>query len=79
MKYISLITCLVVLSLQAQAKPMSSCHHACFQNKYQCNISKSHTFNNCDQELSDCRIGCESQAGKKQYVATTTFPLDISF
>jgi hypothetical protein len=79
MKNLSLIATLLAFTIPAQAKQMSACHHTCFKQKYQCNINKSYTFNNCDGELSDCRIGCESKSGKKQYASTTNFPFDISF
>ena len=79
MKYLSLIATLLAFTSAAQAKPMSKCHHTCFEKKYQCNIDKAYILNNCDRELADCKQSCESTDGKKHYASTSTSPFNISF
>ncbi|MBA3813492.1 MAG: hypothetical protein H0X26_03235 [Alphaproteobacteria bacterium] len=79
MKSLSLITALLISTVSIQAKPMSNCHHSCFEQKYKCNIDKAYLLNNCDGALADCKVSCDSKDGKKQYASTSISPLEISF
>jgi len=79
MKYLFYITGLLFCTLSVQAKPMSECHYACFEQKYQCNIDKSYTLNTCDKEFAECRLKCESEDGKNLYVSIETSPFEINF
>lgn len=77
MKSFAPLLSLLMLTLPIQAKELSKCEHECFKTKYDCNISKSYTFNTCDEDLFTCRASCGG--GKKQNYHQTKFPMDISF
>ena len=77
MKFLNFILFILLFNLQAQAKTMSSCDHHCFDQKYNCNIYKSHTYNTCEDDLFTCRASCKS--GKKQNDYSTPLLMDVSF
>ena len=77
MKFLTPLLSFLLLTLPLQANELSMCEHECFKTKYDCNITKSHSFNNCDDELFTCRSSCNG--GKKKNYYQTNFPMDISF
>ena len=78
MKLFSTLLSLLAFVSPLQAKIMSACEHACFEQKYQCNINKSHTYNTCNEDLLGCRLGCTDN---KRHNADSgeAFPLNVSF
>jgi hypothetical protein len=79
MKSLATLLSLLMFTVAAQAKEMSKCHHSCFEKKYQCNIKKSHTVNNCHGDLLDCKLSCENGGGRNHNLSASAFPFDISF
>lgn len=78
MKFLLPLISLFLFSLPVEAKEVSSCDRECFKQKYQCNIDKSYTYNNCSDELFGCRASCKS--GKKQNsYSAATLPIEIAF
>src|SRR5271170_7341073 len=78
MKFLILLLTFLILGSPVQAKMMSSCEHACFEKKYNCNIYKSHTHNTCHEELFECRLGCMNDK-KPSGDTAGKFPLNVSF
>ena len=72
MKYFLPTLCFLILPLSLQAKTMSACDHSCFEKKYQCNISKSHTLNNCHEDLVDCKVSCKQEIKNNLYALNPT-------
>lgn len=77
MKFFTLILSLLLFTLPAQAKELTSCEYSCFEKKYACNIEKSYTYNNCTDDLFACQASCNS--GKKQNIYASALPIDVSF
>lgn len=78
MKYFLPILSLFLSSLSVQAKEMPACDRECFKKKYQCNIDKSHSYNNCSDDLFSCRASCKSGKTQNSYSAAT-LPIEIAF
>lgn len=66
-----------LILLPAQAKELSSCEYSCFEQKYACNINKSHTYNTCGEDLLACRTSCNAEKQKTSDSANAF--IDISF
>lgn len=77
MKYLLLLFSLIFSSFSVQAKETSACDQECFQKKYQCNIEKSFTYNNCSEELLTCRARCKTE--KTQNSSAATLQQEIAF
>jgi hypothetical protein len=66
----------LIFTSPIHAQVMSCCELNCFEQKYQCNIDKSYTFNTCDKDLFECRVNCQN--GKEQDFHTVQFPIGES-
>lgn len=77
MKYAAIIISILLIEADAYAEILSSCDATCFEEKVKCNGNRTHTFNNCNDELFVCRASCHS--GKKQDQYETFFPIPVSF